>query len=49
MDHAPRVGIGHRLADLLEDRQKRGRSLRWIGAFVEQGARVCPLTSFMAK
>ena len=54
VDHAPRVRVGHRLADLLEDREEAGResfvargSLRFAES--SRGQRAAPLTSFIAK
>ena len=50
VDHAPGVGIGHRLADLLEDRQEPRQVVgRAVRARPAGSARVRPLTSFMAK
>ena len=50
VDHAPGVGVGHRLADLLEDGQepRAGRArVDWRSA--SKAASVRPLTSFMVK
>ena len=43
MDHPPRVGIGHRLAGLLEDPQEPRQVLRRARPFAEQGGQGPPL------
>ena len=50
MDHPAGVGVGHRLADLLEDRQEPRQARRPARAGPRSSAAsVRPLTSFMAK
>ena len=36
VDHAAGVGVGHRLADLLEDRQEAGQVVAGVGAGLQQ-------------
>ena len=42
MDDAAGVGIGHRLTDLLEDRQKPGPILGGVGRTASRSAKVRP-------
>ena len=50
MDHAAGVGVGHRLADLLEDPQEAGAGRRRrLARSASSDASVRPLTSFMVK